>query len=215
VIINIRGTSGSGKTTVVRGIMAKGIAAPMGENSKKPDGYLVKLPFAPKPLFVVGSYENTCGGCDAISTQDEICDRVRAYASLGHVMMEGLLMSHSFARYAALDRELHAQGHHCIWGFLDTPLEVCLDRVRARREAARLAKVNPPPPKELNTKNTVDKHRDNQEVYLKFLNAKKEDWKLVSKFGFNGLPVRLDARIIDHTNAIEQVYSWLSDGRSL
>lgn len=212
MVINIRGTSGSGKTTLTRGIMAKGIVASMGDNQKKPDGYLVKLPFAAQPLFIVGSYENTCGGCDAISTQDEICDRVRAYSSLGHVIMEGLLMSHSFARYAALDRELAETGVKSIWAFLDTPLEVCLDRVRARREAARLAKANPPDFKELNVKNTTDKWKDNQEVYQKFLNGKKDDWKRdVHKFGYTGEPVKLDARMIDHTNGVEQVYGWLTN----
>ena len=118
-------------------------------------------------------------------------------------------MSHSFARYAALDRELDQQGIHCIWAFLDTPLEVCLDRVRARREERRLAKAVVPEFKELNVKNTTDKWNDNKEVYHKFRNRNSKDWKLVPKFGYSGPPIALDARHIDHTRAVEQVYEWL------
>jgi hypothetical protein len=159
-------------------------------------------------VFVVGPYVTACGGCDAIATQDEICDRIRIYSGLGDVLVEGLLMSHSFARYVALDRELLARdGTHCIWAFLDTPLEVCLDRVRARRnERALLTGTDRG---ELNTKNTTDKWNDNKEVYEKFLKARSKDWKLVPKFGYRGAPVALDARLIDHTRATEQVFEWL------
>jgi hypothetical protein len=208
MVINVRGTSGSGKSTIVRGIMEKGQVGPIGEG-RKPDGYIVQIPELVRPVYVVGPYVTACGGCDAISTQDEICARIRAYSTLGDVLVEGLLMSHSFARYVALDRELFARdGTHCIWAFLDTPLSLCLDRVRARREERRLATGGEF--KELNTKNTTDKHRDNFEVYEKFLKARSSDWKLVGKFGYSGPPIRLDARMIDHTQAIEQVFSWLS-----
>lgn len=205
-VINVRGTSGSGKSTVVRGIMAKGVVTVIGED-KKPDGYIVKIPDIDIPVYIVGPYTTACGGCDQISTQDEICDRIRIYSKMGHVLVEGLLMSHSFARYAALDRELKQDGVDCIWAFLDTPLDVCLDRVRARREERRLAKGGEF--KELNVKNTTDKWNDNQEVYQKFRKAQSKDWKLVPKFGGSSTPVALDARLLDHTRAVEQVYEWL------
>lgn len=209
MVINVRGTSGSGKSTIVRGIMAMGDVSPIGESAKKPDGYIVRIPGRERNVMVVGPYVTACGGCDAISTQDEICNRIRAYSTLGDVLVEGLLMSHSFARYVALDRELFARdGTHCVWAFLDTPLEVCLDRVRARREERRL--LTGAEFKELNTKNTTDKWNDNQEVYQKFLMARSRDWKLVSKFGYSGAPMALDARMIDHTRAVEQVFEWLS-----
>ncbi|MCR4301830.1 MAG: hypothetical protein NUV51_09490 [Sulfuricaulis sp.] len=209
MVINIRGTSGSGKSTVVYEIMKKGVVTPLDAN-RKPEGYRVDIPGLQKPVYVVGPYVTVCGGCDAISTQDEICRRIREYSRLGHVLVEGLLMSHSFARYVALDRELFAWDEtHCIWGFLDTPLEICLDRVRARREERRLAKSDPPPFKELNVKNTTDKWKDNREVYQKFLKARYSDWKLVPKFGWRGSPVALDARWVPYLTATETVFSWL------
>lgn len=197
MLLNIRGTSGSGKTTIVRGIMEKGTVAVLGDNPKKPDAYRVELPCG--PLFVIGSYENVCGGCDGIATQDEICDRVRMFIPHGHVLMEGLLMSHSFSRYAMLDRELAATGVPSIWAFLDTPLEVCLNRVRVRREERGNLKP-------LNTKNTSDKWHANRSTFAKFVGGKANDWKLVKGYP----PAKLDARWLDHTRAVEQVYEWLT-----
>ena len=166
MILNFRGTSGSGKTTVVRGLMAKyPTITPLGEfPEKKPDGYecrpgVDKFNKILPNLYVVGSYKNTCGGCDGIKTQDEACARVRRYAALGDVLFEGLLISHIFGRYKLLDQEMKKEhGHTTIWAFLDTPLELCLDRIRARRDARAAAKGKEPKP--LNTQNTEDKWHD-------------------------------------------------------
>ena len=200
MVINIRGTSGSGKTTVVRGIMAKGVVTPFGGTTKKPDFYSINLtPAIERPVIVVGSYENVCGGCDSISTQDEICDRIRAGASMGHVLVEGLLMSHLFSRYAMLDRELAAQNIPFIWAFLDTPIDVCLARVVERREAR--GNFSP-----LNEKNTRDKWNDMHSVFDKATKQRERDWKIVIGHKI----AKLDARWVDHTNAVEQIFSWLS-----
>jgi hypothetical protein len=207
-VINIRGTSGSGKSTIVREIMEKGHITPIGESQKKPDGYIVQIPELATPIYIVGPYVTVCGGCDQIQTQDEICERIRVYSGFGDVLVEGLLMSHSFARYVALDRELVEKNVHCVWAFLDTPLDVCLNRVRARRDERAL--LTGRDRGELNTKNTTDKWNDNREVYEKFLKARSSDWKLVPKFGYRGSPMALDARLLDHTRATEQVYEWLS-----
>jgi cytidylate kinase len=192
VIVNIRGTSGSGKTTVVRGLMSAASVekvfaddtddALFGQ-SKHPDAYALTMPDVSPTVFVIGSYENTCGGCDAIPKQDEICERVRRYASRGHVVMEGLLMSHLFGRYAALDRELQPTPY--IWAFLDTPLDLCIERVKARRDARGVAK------KEFNPHNTTAKWHDMRRVYAKCQAA------------------GLDARWVDHRDPVREVLRWL------
>jgi hypothetical protein len=203
MILNFRGTSGSGKTTVVRGLMSKyPIIIPLGEQpEKKPDGYECRpdrtglapydSPVADAPnLYVVGSYKNTCGGCDGIKTQNEACDRVRRYAPLGDVVFEGLLISHIFGRYKLLDQEMNREhGHTTIWAFLDTPLELCLDRIRARRDAR--AAANGKESKPLNTQNTEDKWHDARRSFEKATSS------------------GLDARWLDHTNPIEQAWEWL------
>jgi adenylate kinase family enzyme len=228
MIVNLRGTSGSGKTTVVRGLMEKYPSIRALGPEKKPEGYeclMANFPGNPPPLYVVGSYKNVCGGCDGIKTQDEICDRVRRYAGLfeqgyelqlgtdqaapivsaltgpPHVVFEGLLISHLYSRYLNLDREMKDKfGQHTIWAFLDTPEEVCVDRVkdrRARRHAekvrVKLAQGKPAPPElgPLNEKNTRQKWHDMRRVYQK-----------CQRDG-------LDARWLDHTNPIEQTWDWL------
>lgn len=132
-IVNIRGTSGSGKTTLIRLFRDHvGGWLPVGQPNK-PIGYTCA-----DGTMVVGPYENTCGGCDAVKTQDEIGARVRAFAhDAPRVLMEGLLMSHLFGRWAALSEELQASGlaDGITFAFLDTPLETCLARVQARRDA--------------------------------------------------------------------------------
>lgn len=177
VIVNIRGTSGSGKSTLVRKLMGTAASVEplvfrrLDEHTtrhdkaaadQKPTDYRLDHPLG--DIFVVGRYETACGGCDGIKTQDEICDRVRHYAQFGHVVFEGLLISHLFSRYEALARELQGKGHRYVTAFLNTPLDVCLQRVQQRR----LARGNTKP---LNTKNTEDKHRDSARVYGKFVQA--------------------------------------------
>jgi adenylate kinase family enzyme len=186
MIINPRGTSGSGKTTIVRGLMDKATnIRPIGGTVKKP--YAYELSGFRRPLFIIGGYENVCGGCDGIPTQDAICHRVRKCAAEGDVIFEGLLISHLFGRYQALDRELTSNGHHYIWAFLDTPLELCLERVIARREASGRARGP------FNPKNTTQKWHDMRRVFKKCEASK------------------LDARWLSHETATEDVYKMLME----
>lgn len=192
MIIDIRGTSGSGKTTVARAVLGAGSAVPIRGDSDggffgtgKPECYEVIIPNVPKRVYVLGSYEQTCGGCDSIGTQDEICDLVRKYSQQGHVVMEGLLMSHLFGRYLALDRELDPLTY--VWAFLDTPLELCLERVQARREARGVAK------KPFNPKNTTQKWHDIRRVREKALKESR------------------DVRDLDHRYPSVHVLEWLKN----
>lgn len=162
MILNIRGTSGSGKSTLVTTLMERDPdTSPIwSEDKRRIVGYELR-PYATGRLRVVGKYETACGGCDGIKTQDEVCERVREYAPMGPVLFEGLLISHIYARYQALHHELTAGGHGpYYWLFLDTPLEVCLDNVRKRREAR--GKTTP-----LDPTNTVQKWHDARRVFDK------------------------------------------------
>lgn len=134
-IVNIRGCNGSGKTTIVRRFLDKLSVQPLGGKPGRPAGYQVDAsPWGIEiPVYVIGSYENTCGGTDGINTQEEIADRVVKAVGLGHVLVEGLLMSKSSDKghVAPILKE-----HDAIFAFLDTPWDVCLERVLARRKAA-------------------------------------------------------------------------------
>ena len=102
----------------------------------------------------------------------------------GHVICEGLLASGvgpDGALPAAIIR--HAMPH-ARFLFLDTPLEVCIERVKARRAAAGNAK-------EFNPQNTESKHK---QVHRSF--------ELLRDHG---------PRWIDHRRAFDEVFSIIEE----
>ena len=127
MILNIRGTHGSGKSWLVHQLLSKG-NEPITNGYGSILGY--ELPWCGGS--VVGKYVTACGGCDGIKTADEVCSRVREFSKrFDHVVFEGILVSHTFKRYSALANELDN-----FWFlFLDTPLAMCISRVKARRKA--------------------------------------------------------------------------------
>jgi GTPase SAR1 family protein len=134
-ILSLRGTSGSGKTTVARKFITDYPTKTLPDpNKKKHWGYEVDLSSEGinEKLYVIGSYENTCGGTDGISTQEEIAERALAAHPRGHVLLEGLLLS-KVGPNAVTTKMLAPTGAY-IAGYLDTPLQTCLDRVTARRK---------------------------------------------------------------------------------
>ena len=143
MIVNIRGCNGSGKTTIVRRFLDRLPSQALGGKPGKPAGYGVDATAwgIQAPVYVIGSYENTCGGTDGINTQEEIVSRVRRAHEHGHVLVEGLLMSKSSdgGTTAPALREMGA-----IFAFLDTPWDVCLERVLSRRAAAGNTKAFDP-----------------------------------------------------------------------
>lgn len=147
MIISLRGTHGSGKSTVVRTILERYPHVPLG-TGKKPDGYRVSILFLRQPLFIVGPYLTACGGCDAIQPYDLIWPRIDSWSQQGHVLFEGALVSSS---YGNIGRASEKFGDHVIFAFLDTPLEECIRRIKARRESRGSTK-------EFNPKNTISKY---------------------------------------------------------
>lgn len=154
-VVDIRGTHGSGKTTVVRNLLKMGewepLVGPVTANGKSKHKH---LGFANRAwgAAVIGNYPEgfASGGCDGVSPPDEVCRRVRMFASEYRVViLEGILVSHTFQRYNDLAVELEGGGLlagddiQYRFYFLDTPLETCLARVKARNEASRAANIRP------------------------------------------------------------------------
>lgn len=161
MIINIRGTSGSGKSTLVRKIVArydKRLPVKV-EGRKQPIGYIYQVidqssgRIIGKPLAVIGHYETDCGGCDTITSMDEIYQRVRTAHDAGmDVLYEGLLISADANRVIAL----HTDGYPLVVIALNTELELCIESVNLRRKNA--AEVKGKPYKgDVNPKNTCSK----------------------------------------------------------
>ncbi len=150
VIINPRGTSGSGKTELVRRILAQygwrrradfagagGVEFIYREGRRRPFGYRLGHPLGGRPLAVVGHYEVTSGGCDTIRAADggleEIMRRAADYAVTGHdVLIEGQRLSSEYERSAEL-----ARSHRLHILRLTTPLDRCARNLVWRRRARR------------------------------------------------------------------------------
>ena len=152
LLINVRGTSGSGKSTVVFELFKKYPVRELDLDAKgRASNYEVTLP-GNKKLYVIGRYSTQCGGCDGIGSNLEVMRRAEHYAKKGHVLLEGLLLSSS---YGALGMWSERYKNRFIFAFLDTPIDVCLKRVNARRRKRGVMEpVNP--------KNTTDKWRNCQ-----------------------------------------------------
>src|SRR3990167_2888777 len=97
MIVNLRGTSGSGKTVVARrliedhnGISITGLC-PDGRNKERIVGYQMGN------LWIPGKYDNVCGGVDTFSWKgaaDYLEEKVRLVAGNGyHVLLEGLVQT--------------------------------------------------------------------------------------------------------------------------
>lgn len=131
-IVCIRGTHGSGKSTIVKEMLNRFKAEPTSVTKKgRPENYRMLLGDGSQ-LYVVGSYETACGGCDGIQPYSEIWPRVVDFAKSGHVLFEGALVSSS---YGNIGRASEVYGDQFVFAFLNTPLTVCLSRIKARREA--------------------------------------------------------------------------------
>lgn len=136
MIIQLRGTSGSGKTHLVKEIMKlyEKRKPVFSQGRKRPIAYRLSDTKCPKELAVIGHYETACGGCDTISTPGKsyeiIFNQIKRNALDGRsVLFEGLLISGDLNWTASL-KEL---GIPLLIIELTVPLEECLKSVNNRR----------------------------------------------------------------------------------
>lgn len=134
MIIKICGTSGSGKTWVMRQVMEQlGPWLPQYVAGRK------------KPLWslspshniaVMGHYESACGGCDNIGSAPEVYKAIRQvlessqsrHASVPRILSEGLLWSEDVKWTRELLNLAEVRSV-----FLTTPLDRCLHQIQERR----------------------------------------------------------------------------------
>lgn len=145
LVINPRGTSGAGKTELVRRILAeygnRGRVEPIQRPGRlRPIAWRADHPLGDRPLAVIGHYERTRGGCDTIPLRDGGLDEAfrlaDSLAREGHdVLMEGLHLSGEHRRSAAL-----AVRHHLHVLRLEAPVETCVRNVLTRRRAGGAAR---------------------------------------------------------------------------
>ena len=133
MILNIRGTNGSGKTHLVRRLLAEHENEVIYDQTGKK---IVAYNLFNLNTFVVGRYDVSCGGADTMpkpkdmtdwNSMDVVEQEVRRYAKMGNVLFEGLIVSSVDGRWFKISEELPFT-----WAFLDTPMEVCRQRVGER-----------------------------------------------------------------------------------
>jgi cytidylate kinase len=130
-IVKLHGTSGSGKSTVAHNFLAAAVEVqPILSVRGKVEAYKTIQPHRDVPLFIVGPYKTQCGGLDAIGDVDDQIRLVEQCAECGNVFYEGLLASTYYGRLGAMSEQF---GDRHIFAFLDTPMDVCLQRIRERR----------------------------------------------------------------------------------
>lgn len=155
-VVQLRGTSGSGKTTAMRALFdAVGDFKPIAMNDRmtKNTVYRGRIEIEEDIsvwVYVLGDYspQRSAGGCDTIPSVQEVIDLVEKYGSRKNsvVVLEGLLLAHS---WGALGEYVHPRwGERYVNAFLDTPVDTCIERVTQRRadkgrdtEGDRAAKI--------------------------------------------------------------------------
>lgn len=130
MILNLRGTCGSGKTHTAKGLLDAGSCEELHNDAGKLIAYRVQLPELRRAIYVLGRYNIPTGGLDTIKPIIDVCPLLTKYAALGHVFLEGLFFSSS---YGAIGKFTECFGNEIIFAYLDTPLERCIEQVKLRR----------------------------------------------------------------------------------
>jgi hypothetical protein len=180
IVLNLRGTGGSGKSSAVRSLMdCHGIAQELKHaRTGKTIAYRLR-----SGVVVVGRYQSACGGCDALSTFAEVADYVRHYSESAPVVFEGFLWSGIFKSSHNLAEGLSGT-RRVIFATLDTPLDVCVERVKQRRAAAGNLKPFDP-------RNIASKYWSVIKAHIKLERA---GW---------------DTRLLPHSDTLPTMLRWL------
>lgn len=157
-IINIRGTGGAGKSTLVRRVMdCYASKYPnYAEKRSRPLSYRLDNGRGVTPLYVPGHYETPTGGCDTLDSLDQVFDLVTRANQLGfNVLYEGIMPADDVSRTVALSKTSRLTVI-----LLTTTIEDCLASIRTRREEK--AQTFGKEVKPLNEKNTRARHESHK-----------------------------------------------------
>lgn len=124
MIIDLRGTNGSGKTSIVQKFVIQSIEIE--------GGYLYQ-----DRLFILGPYYDdtgnflSTGGCDKL-TSDEIEELIHKYRHKYDILLEGADVSTSYKRWEKIAIDIGF--HDYIFIFLNTSLDVCIKNKEERKK---------------------------------------------------------------------------------
>jgi ABC-type dipeptide/oligopeptide/nickel transport system ATPase component len=139
VIINISGTSGSGKSHLVRSFISwaedGGVVKSLyAEERKNPIGYDVILPKRKRVVHIVGPYGDAdTAGCDVLRNVEAAYERIHeAYDAGKDVLFEGLFMMNMTRGPQMVEQYGYGDRVYVIQ--LTDPLPVCFASISTRRE---------------------------------------------------------------------------------
>ena len=145
-VIKIGGCNGSGKSSLVRELLA---LASVGAEPKlhygkgiKVDAYKVPPTQQPRkyirpPLIVLGDYSSPCGGMDTISDKFKRLELLERYAIEDNIVVfEGLITGKTYGAIGDISERATHKGHW-LYCFMDTPFDTCVERVLKRRAQKR------------------------------------------------------------------------------
>jgi hypothetical protein len=175
MILNVRGTHGSGKSTLVKRFLteANHLEPKFIRWRKRPIGYVARRgtwdgeTFLKngRGVFVPGHYEAPCGGCDTISDLDDMFLLIKKYAEANYdVVFEGIVAQHSTSRLL----DLVSEGYGVGVLYLDIPVDLAISSVQTRRDDRGEVKEFAP--------DNVRKEAENS-------------WRAVNKLAERGIPV--------------------------
>lgn len=135
LLVNIRGTNGSGKSTI-----------PISMKDD-PDMYIVVRPYKGKPKKILtvfptygwvalGDYSNPTGGLDKFPNK-AFTEKVLRYSLRkfpdSNVIMEGILAATTYSTYAHLFKEVQEEFDvQPVIYYLMPPVETCIERIKQR-----------------------------------------------------------------------------------
>lgn len=158
LIINLRGTNGSGKSTAARGMLRH--SPPLHEDIQR-QGWNVTVMgvncLTDGRTLLIGNYpEGKTGGCDRVKTFELMRGAIRrASDSYPIIIFEGITVSTVFGSWADF-----CQQEPFWWVYLNTPLHVCIERVKLRNGGA-----------DFNEEMVADKYRAISATRLKAIDA--------------------------------------------
>lgn len=143
-VLNIRGTTCSGKTTLMKQIIAQDKPKIISLTKEVKGTLLDKL-----QSVVIGTYKKSgkFGGCDSVKKVEHMEQAIwKALSIRPHVLFEGLLVSHSYARWKNFSDQLKilqvahkspsAQG--MIWAFVNPTFKQNLNQLKQRNAIKNL-----------------------------------------------------------------------------
>lgn len=205
-MFQLLGTNGSGKSTIPKGlvdrdkdayIMSTEMKWLAGNMSKGFEVSCKMVDFATVcpnlKVILIGNYDpsKNIAGCDLLvrATMEQALTLIAKDIDLRqyHILMEGVVLSSSKWHIERLRDEMNI---HPVMMFMDTPLEVCMERLKKRNASQGKESVN--------TKNVESKWHETR---------LKQGRCAAGEMGYHGVT----AEWVDHTMGIDESIDWFID----